>query len=658
MFFSLLNGWMALVLDVAPKSLLLFLFAGTTLLLMRRASAAWRHHLWRMVFLSLFLLPILSALLPQWRLSVRTLPPLPTQAETPQTHVPPSHAAIDPDSTRAPSVPGSAHAVPMPIAAHPAPSQPASSVVGKPESQPTTAPPGALRAAGAGDLIAGIFAVWLIGSLLLILKLVRGLVRLKQWERRCQPVREPAVTALASRLVARFGLRNSLRLLSAPNRTEPMLPMTWGISSPVLLLPCGFPDWPEERQRAVLLHELAHIERGDWLVPLLAGLACALYWVHPLVWLAAGRLRLESERACDDRVLSMGVKATDYARQLLEVLQAMKRSHSLSDPAVSMAHPSQIADRMHAILDIRCSRAGLSRPLAALALTVFLGLLVPLSAARVSARREGTPPSPAHLRSALIAPALHTVPPVMRTVSAQETVSKSPRHAPAAVKPHKQQRMDAELERLLADLKRLNAALAEQSSRSAGSASGRQQWKAIEIQRQKLSEEIASLESRYPPLHREPAPPKAGTQRTDAYRQERMDIETQIQHLQVEARLAQETEALVREAYNAGGATLIKMAEAQAKTAHTRIDLEAAQRKLKALEAGFRSGASGPSSALQRRLTELRIEEQKLETEHNRYRELMERGFVSAAFLQESEARLQSIKAEIEALKEQLRAGP
>ncbi|HYJ79653.1 MAG TPA: M56 family metallopeptidase, partial [Longimicrobiaceae bacterium] len=167
------------------------------------------------------------------------------------------------------------------------------------------------------------------------------------------------------------------------------MPMTWGVRRPVVLLPDEAGEWPEERRRVVLLHELAHVARYDCLTQTLAAVACALYWFHPGAWYAARRLRVERELACDDRVLSAGTRAREYAGHLLEVARAFRPVGMAAPVSVSMARPSQLEGRLLAVLDGLRSRSTLSRSAALGAAAGALVLVLPLAAMRPGEARVG-----------------------------------------------------------------------------------------------------------------------------------------------------------------------------------------------------------------------------------------------------------------------------
>src|SRR5205823_2978508 len=114
---------------------------------------------------------------------------------------------------------------------------------------------------------------------------------------------------LTTAIARELNLTAPIRLLSS---SHPMLLVTWGWRRPTVLLPAAATTWSDERLRVVLRHELAHIQRSDWALQMLAEILCALYWFNPLVWLACRRLRHESERACDDRVMGGGMRGSDY----------------------------------------------------------------------------------------------------------------------------------------------------------------------------------------------------------------------------------------------------------------------------------------------------------------------------------------------------------
>jgi beta-lactamase regulating signal transducer with metallopeptidase domain len=159
-------------------------------------------------------------------------------------------------------------------------------------------------------------------------------------------------------------------------------PLTWGSRNPIILLPEDALDWPEAHRRIVLRHELAHVARGDSFNQLVAGFVCALYWFHPLAWIAERRLRAECERACDDNVVSLGTPAAEYAAHLLEVARSARAFGAPGFLSVAMARPSQLEGRLLAVLNESRRRVSLSRGARPAAALLSALVLIPLAAFR------------------------------------------------------------------------------------------------------------------------------------------------------------------------------------------------------------------------------------------------------------------------------------
>ncbi len=102
-------------------------------------------------------------------------------------------------------------------------------------------------------------------------------------------------------------------------------PLTCGALQSLILLPDAARNWDEQRLRAVLLHESAHVHRRDCLAKYVAQGARALLWWNPLAWIMAARLNHEQELACDEAVLSAGVAPEDYAQTLLDTARECSR---------------------------------------------------------------------------------------------------------------------------------------------------------------------------------------------------------------------------------------------------------------------------------------------------------------------------------------------
>jgi TonB family protein len=175
-----------------------------------------------------------------------------------------------------------------------------------------------------------------------------------------------------------------VRLLECGNQA--ITPLTCGIFRPLIILPRFARDWSENRRRVVICHELAHIARADWLLQIGAELACGLYWFHPLAWVAAGHMRQESERACDDFVLNYGIEAPAYANELLDLARTLKNTNSTWSTALALTRPSNLERRLLSMLNPSISHSLLSVRSRLATLFLSLALLIPVAALHLPAQ--------------------------------------------------------------------------------------------------------------------------------------------------------------------------------------------------------------------------------------------------------------------------------
>ncbi len=95
-----------------------------------------------------------------------------------------------------------------------------------------------------------------------------------------------------------------LKVMTSPTLLEPAV---FGVWRPVLLIPEGLIESLRPAQwKAVLAHELCHVQYRDNLTAALHMVVQAVFWFHPLVWWLGARFVAERERACDEAVLQTG----------------------------------------------------------------------------------------------------------------------------------------------------------------------------------------------------------------------------------------------------------------------------------------------------------------------------------------------------------------
>lgn len=210
--------------------------------------------------------------------------------------------------------------------------------------------------------------IWFAGAATLVTRFginLRGLYRLRK-------ASDAVTDARLLADVARFGRRVRLWRNDAIGA-----PVTWGVVRPIILVPAGFEELPEESRDAVIRHELAHIQAHDFLIRGLAEIARALIWFQPLVWIVWRQLREEQELACDNCVLAAGGKPSAYAKLLLD-WDARPGMDSLI--AVGIAHRSCLKRRLYALLDTDLRRDTVASAGVAGALFLALAAALPLAA--------------------------------------------------------------------------------------------------------------------------------------------------------------------------------------------------------------------------------------------------------------------------------------
>jgi hypothetical protein len=163
-----------------------------------------------------------------------------------------------------------------------------------------------------------------------------------------------------------------VRVLLCPDLS---VPVTYGMVRPTILLPVESKEWSDAEIIAAMIHELEHVRRGDWIVQLSSRAIAIAYWPNPLVWLALRRLALEAERAADDAVVRRSERPSAYAEQLVALARQVR---GFGLPALAMATPGNLAQRVEAILDSTRRRGGRSmrQSLAALFAVVIVAVVI------------------------------------------------------------------------------------------------------------------------------------------------------------------------------------------------------------------------------------------------------------------------------------------
>lgn len=162
-----------------------------------------------------------------------------------------------------------------------------------------------------------IVCFWALCALVLALRMALGLVWIRSSAR--TQVTHVHLQACVSRLAVQFGVERAVRLRVVENLSSPV---TAGWLRPLILVPASLVSgMPHQLLEALLAHEMAHVQRFDYLVNLGQHVVEILLFYHPAVWWLSSRIRAEREQIADD----IASRHTGEPRTLAHALSALEK---------------------------------------------------------------------------------------------------------------------------------------------------------------------------------------------------------------------------------------------------------------------------------------------------------------------------------------------
>ena len=367
--------WISALGESAVRATALLGIAALLTLFLRRRAATTRHLVWGLALAGVLVLPLTGVVLPGVPVPLPGVfaDALPASLVATGSDAPAAvNAALAPSSSETRSVTSFG-------------------VRGRATTEPATASVTTAPATtGWGPVL---LAMWAIFAAAIGVWVLAGVRNTRRLVADAEAVTSPEWLDQLRDIAPQLGIRRPVRLLQSERAVTPI---TWGWRRPVVVIPAGATGWSPKRRAVVLQHELAHVGRGDVVTQLLARWVCALYWFNPAVWFAAYRLRVERERACDDEVLRLGTRASDYANHLLDIARESHAPGLRASAAVAMARRSQLEGRMRAILDPRARRtAGRATAFLATAVLTAAALAASATTPVVQTRRATAAPDAA-----------------------------------------------------------------------------------------------------------------------------------------------------------------------------------------------------------------------------------------------------------------------
>ena len=168
------------------------------------------------------------------------------------------------------------------------------------------------------------FMAWAMGMCLTMARLAGGLWHIRQLRRSCTAISPADLDPLVRKTLETLGAAGSTesRAVTLAMSEEVRVPAAIGFRKRTIVLPAwALRELSPEHLNVILLHEFAHLRRGDDWTNLIQKIVRAIFFFHPAVWWIESRLSVEREMACDDAVLAATSNPHGYASCLVSLLE-------------------------------------------------------------------------------------------------------------------------------------------------------------------------------------------------------------------------------------------------------------------------------------------------------------------------------------------------
>ncbi len=194
------------------------------------------------------------------------------------------------------------------------------------------------------DVLPWLVPFWILGVIFFQVRGVAGWMGARRMQRRGVCGAPDPWRRRLDRLRARLRLSTPVALLETCLAD---VPVVIGYLRPVILVPVGLlAGMPAGQVEAILMHELAHIRRRDYLVNLLQTVVEGFLFYHPAVWWMSRVIRAERENCCDDLVVAASGSAQEYAA----ALAALEQTRGAVNQAALAANGGSLVKRIQRLL--------------------------------------------------------------------------------------------------------------------------------------------------------------------------------------------------------------------------------------------------------------------------------------------------------------------